>query len=95
MDEAHDLYTKVDILNNEARELETETIAHMALGIQYFDLFNEVFNKLTDNQVQADWHFQMSDTARREAKRKRKEAIKLERKARRLSRRRKYNKGEK
>lgn len=80
-----DLYAKVDILNHEAGELETEAVAQHADGAQWLIASNATFNKLSAEQTEAGWHFQLADTARRAAKKKRKEALKLERKARRIA----------
>ena len=87
MGEADELYTQVGVLNREAGELEAEAVVQEDIGLVWNTGARELFNKLSDTQTEADWHFQLSDTARLAAKKKRKEARKLERKARRIIRR--------
>lgn len=88
MAKTSDFMVRSASLNHEAGRLEVEALTQKRTGALWHSLFAESFNKLSDEQIEADYHFQLANTAERRAKTLRKEANNLERKAQRIARRR-------
>lgn len=87
MAEVLDFSAQAAVLRREAAELRVTATHHTGAAHIWHNRSDAVFNQLADNQIQADKYYHSASLARLEAKKKRKEADKLDRKAARLSRR--------